>query len=100
MSGSAPTCWPCAANWCRNRRSRRGRPLFAAPAERVAGFAIKIDATLRHMPGPYELYLVRHGIAEQRGDKWPDDTKRPLSEDGIERMQKNARGLERLGAVI
>ena len=40
------------------------------------------------MPAPYELYLIRHGIAEERGDAWPDDTKRPLSEDGIERFQK------------
>ena len=25
------------------------------------------------MAGPYELYLIRHGIAEERGDAWPDD---------------------------
>ena len=31
------------------------------------------------MPGPYELYLIRHGVAEDRGEKWPDDTKRPLT---------------------
>jgi len=45
------------------------------------------------MPGPYELYLIRHGVAEERGEAWPDDTKRPLSEDGIERLKKEARGL-------
>ncbi|HEY7292095.1 MAG TPA: phosphohistidine phosphatase SixA [Vicinamibacterales bacterium] len=49
------------------------------------------------MPGPYELYLVRHGLAEERGDKWPDDTKRPLTSDGMSRMKKAARGLDRLG---
>jgi len=52
------------------------------------------------VPGPYELYLVRHGVAEERGDKWPDDTKRPLTADGIARMKKAARGLERLGVTL
>ena len=48
------------------------------------------------MPGPYELYLVRHGVAEERGPKWPDDGKRPLSADGMSRLKKSARGLDRL----
>src|SRR5256885_2215832 len=52
------------------------------------------------MPGPFELYLIRHGVAEERGDAWPDDTKRPLSEAGIERMRKAARGLARLDVSI
>ena len=52
------------------------------------------------MPGPYELYLIRHGLAEERGEAWPDDTKRPLTEDGILRMRKAARGLARLGATM
>jgi len=44
-----------------------------------------------------QLYLIRHGIAEERGDAWPDDTKRPLSEDGMARLRKSVRGLSRLG---
>src|SRR6266699_4691260 len=52
------------------------------------------------MPGPYELYLIRHAIAEQRGDAWPDDAKRPLTEDGVARMRKAVRGLARLGVSI
>jgi phosphohistidine phosphatase len=48
----------------------------------------------------YELYLIRHGVAEQRGDKWPDDAKRPLSDSGMARMRKNARGLARLGVTL
>ena len=44
-----------------------------------------------------EIYLIRHAIAEERGEKWPDDTKRPLSADGIARMRKAAKGLVRLG---
>jgi phosphohistidine phosphatase len=45
----------------------------------------------------YELYLIRHGVAEPRGDAWPDDAKRPLTDDGLDRMLKCARALERLG---
>ena len=52
------------------------------------------------MAGPYQLFLIRHGIAEERGDAWPDDNKRPLSEDGIERFRKSARGLARLDVWI
>ena len=42
------------------------------------------------MPGPYELYLIRHGLAEERGEAWPDDTKRPLTDEGMSRMRKAA----------
>ena len=52
------------------------------------------------MAGPHELYLIRHGPAEQQGDSWPDDAKRPLSEDGMSRTRKAARGLRLLGATI
>jgi phosphohistidine phosphatase len=52
------------------------------------------------MPGPYELYLIRHAIAEERGDAWPDDAKRPLTDEGMSRMRKAARGLSRLGVSI
>ena len=49
---------------------------------------------------PFELYLIRHGIAEPRGDAWPDDTTRPLTGDGMSRMRKAARGLVRLGVTF
>ena len=52
------------------------------------------------MAGSYELYLVRHAVAEARGDAWPDDSKRPLTDSGIARMRKAARGLARLGVAI
>jgi phosphohistidine phosphatase len=45
----------------------------------------------------FELYLIRHAVAEERGDKWPDDTKRPLTAKGAARMRKAAKGLARLG---
>ena len=49
------------------------------------------------MPGPYELYLIRHGVAEDRGEAWPDDTKRPLTERGMTRVKKSMSGLARCG---
>ncbi|HXT31609.1 MAG TPA: phosphohistidine phosphatase SixA [Vicinamibacterales bacterium] len=44
-----------------------------------------------------ELYLIRHGIAAERGKEWPDDSKRPLTPDGISRLRKTARGLNAIG---
>jgi phosphohistidine phosphatase len=52
------------------------------------------------MAGPYELYLVRHGLAEERGELWPDDSRRPLTEQGMSRMRKATRGLARLGLSL
>ena len=49
---------------------------------------------------PHELYLIRHGVAEEQGDAWPDDTKRPLTEQGMNRLRKSARGLVALGVSI
>lgn len=47
-----------------------------------------------------ELYLVRHGIAAERGAEWPDDTKRPLTHKGIARMQQIVGGLAGLGVEL
>lgn len=44
-----------------------------------------------------ELYLVRHGVAAERGEKYPDDALRPLTSSGISRMTKIAKGLAHLG---
>ena len=52
------------------------------------------------MAAPFELYLIRHAIAAERGDAWPDDAKRPLTDDGISRMRKAARGLSRIDVCI
>lgn len=49
---------------------------------------------------PSELYLVRHAIAAERGDDWPDDSKRPLTERGISRFKESVGGLKELDAVI
>jgi phosphohistidine phosphatase len=48
-----------------------------------------------------DLYLVRHAIAEARDPaRWPDDSVRPLTEDGISLFRKAARGLVRAGAEV
>jgi phosphohistidine phosphatase len=49
---------------------------------------------------PCEIYLVRHAIAAERGEDWPDDTKRPLTERGISRFKESVGGLKSLDAVI
>jgi phosphohistidine phosphatase len=52
------------------------------------------------MAGPVELYLVRHGLAGERGPAYPDDRLRPLTEDGITRFRQAVRGLAALGVGI
>jgi phosphohistidine phosphatase len=52
------------------------------------------------MNEPLTLYLVRHAIAHDRGDRWPDDRLRPLTAEGRARMRQGARGLARLGATL
>ena len=44
-------------------------------------------------PPPCELYIVRHAIAAERGDDWPDDDKRPLTEKGVVRFKDGLAGL-------
>ena len=46
------------------------------------------------------LFVVRHAIAEERGPEFPDDTQRPLTEDGISRFRKAVAGLVDLGVEI
>ena len=44
-----------------------------------------------------KLFLVRHAIAEERGPSWPDDSKRPLTRKGMDRMREVAQGLAAAG---
>lgn len=46
------------------------------------------------------MYLVRHAIAAERGDEWPDDDKRPLTERGIARFREEVSGLAELAVEI
>jgi phosphohistidine phosphatase len=52
------------------------------------------------MPAPISLYLVRHGVAAERGDAWPDDSKRPLVQRGVVRLRQAAAALTRLGVTF
>jgi phosphohistidine phosphatase len=47
-----------------------------------------------------ELYLIRHGIAEERGPQWPDDTKRPLTAKGIAALKQEAKALANLDVTF
>ena len=46
------------------------------------------------------VYLVRHAIAAERGEDWPDDSKRPLTSDGVTRFKEAARGLARMEVAV
>jgi phosphohistidine phosphatase len=49
---------------------------------------------------PCELYIIRHGLAEDRGDAWPDDAKRPLTEEGATKWRKASRALAHTGLIV
>ena len=48
----------------------------------------------------FELYLIRHGVAAERGDSYPDDTKRPLTNEGVQKLRKEAKALVALDIVF
>jgi phosphohistidine phosphatase len=47
-----------------------------------------------------ELYLIRHGVAAERGDQYPDDSKRPLTTRGLAQLRRQAKALARLGVTF
>jgi phosphohistidine phosphatase len=44
----------------------------------------------------FELYFIRHGVAAARGENYPDDTKRPLTSEGMQKLRKEAKALSAL----
>lgn len=46
------------------------------------------------------LFLIRHGVAAERGDAYPDDAKRPLTGRGVAGLRREARGLAVLGVAF
>ena len=52
------------------------------------------------MAATIELYLVRHGVAAERGPKYPDDRLRPLTPAGVKRFAAAVPGLLELDGVI
>src|SRR5918996_3392722 len=52
------------------------------------------------MASPTEIYLVRHAIAAEQGEDWPDDDKRPLTARGVARFKDAVKGLSQLDVVV
>ena len=48
------------------------------------------------MADSIQLFLIRHGIAADRGPAWPDDGKRPLTEKGVARLRREVKALAAL----
>jgi phosphohistidine phosphatase len=46
------------------------------------------------MAAPFQLYLVRHAIAAERGPNYPDDRERPLTSEGVARFKRVVDGLK------
>ena len=51
-------------------------------------------------PEPFELYLIRHGLAAERGEQYPDDAKRPLTTRGIQRLRRAGKALASLDVAF
>lgn len=45
------------------------------------------------------IYLVRHGLAEDQGPRWPRDEDRPLTGEGIRRLEQSVAGWRALDVV-
>ena len=52
------------------------------------------------MPTSLELYLVRHGVAAERGPDYPDDTERPLTDEGASKWRRSVAGLREMGVIL
>lgn len=52
------------------------------------------------MAATFELYLVRHAIAAERGSNYPDDRERPLTSEGITRFKHAVEGLKDLDVKL
>ena len=52
------------------------------------------------MAAPKTLYLVRHAIAAEQGSRYPDDSARPLTRKGIDRMREVVKGFVSLDPVV
>jgi phosphohistidine phosphatase len=51
-------------------------------------------------PQQFELYLIRHGVAAERGENYPDDAKRPLTSEGMQKLRKEAKALVALDVTF
>src|SRR5262245_5019015 len=62
-----------------------GDPLRQAQVSKLAGRST--------MTKTWQLLLVRHAIAAERGAEWPDDRQRPLTAKGAARFKESVKGL-------
>jgi phosphohistidine phosphatase len=46
------------------------------------------------------VYLVRHGVAAERGPEYPDDRLRPLTSEGKDKVREIAAGLAAIGVHL
>jgi phosphohistidine phosphatase len=47
-----------------------------------------------------ELYLIRHGLAAERGPEYADDSKRPLTSNGVTALKREAKALNALDVTF
>lgn len=47
-----------------------------------------------------ELYLVRHAIAAERSEEWPDDGNRPLTARGVARFRQSVAGFASMHVAL
>ena len=47
-----------------------------------------------------QLVLMRHAIAEQRSERWPDDSQRPLTRQGERKHRQISDTLRRMGVTF
>jgi len=46
------------------------------------------------------LYLIRHGLAADQGPEYPTDDQRPLTAEGISRLEQEVKGLRALEVTL
>jgi phosphohistidine phosphatase len=51
-------------------------------------------------PDLFELYLIRHGLAAEQGENYPEDGKRPLTSRGIQRLKQEGKALVALDVTF
>ena len=62
-------------------------------------FSIHTPVNVHPVSAPMNLYILRHGIAADRGAEYPNDDLRPLTGKGIKRMRREARGMRAIGVA-
>ena len=72
-------------------QGRGGPPPAATTADATASRGRSVADRMAIL----ELYLIRHGVAAERGDEYPDDSKRPLTTGGHRAAAQGGQGARR-----